>query len=172
MKYYTRVGDVEREFTFERVGDRLLASNGERTYDVDLASLVDGAALSLLVDGRSYDVILEPVGRGDVAVQIHGERMTVTVEDERERTASTVAGQRGTGKQELLAAMPGIVVDVKVATGDAVAAGETVLVLEAMKMQNPLTAEQDGVVAAVHVAIGDTVAGGAILVEIEPPPPE
>ena len=51
-------------------------------------------------------------------------------------------------------------------------AGEVVVVLEAMKMQNPLGADADGVVSAVHVATGDTVSAGAVLVEVDPPPSE
>ena len=111
MKYFTEIDGIGREFTFTRRGDRLTVDTADRSFDVDVVSLVDGAAFSLLVDGRSFDVILEPAAtRGrDVIVQIEGERFPVTVEDERERAAQAVAGQRGGGRQEIIAAMPGIV---------------------------------------------------------------
>jgi propionyl-CoA carboxylase alpha chain len=63
----------------------------------------------------------------------------------------------------LLAPMPGSVVSVAVAPGDTVAAGEAVLVLEAMKMQHTVTAPQDGEVTELAVSVGDQVASGAVL---------
>jgi biotin carboxyl carrier protein len=65
--------------------------------------------------------------------------------------------------------MPGSVAAVSVAVGDTVTAGQTVVVVEAMKMEHPLTAPFDGVVSAVHVAPGDQVAMEAPLVEVEEP---
>ena len=58
---------------------------------------------------------------------------------------------------------------VKVEAGSSVAAGQPLVVLEAMKMENELIAEQAGTVAAVHVAAGDTVNAGTVLVELEQP---
>jgi 3-methylcrotonyl-CoA carboxylase alpha subunit len=63
--------------------------------------------------------------------------------------------------------MPGRVTAVKVASGQRVAKGEELLVVEAMKMENALRAPRDGVVRAVKVAPGDTVAPGRALVELE-----
>ena len=66
------------------------------------------------------------------------------------------------------ARMPGRVIDVRVRAGDAVRAGQTLLVLEAMKMEHPMTATEDGVVAEVRVAVGDQVVSGAVLLVVEP----
>ena len=63
--------------------------------------------------------------------------------------------------------MPGTVIEVSVAPGDAVQARQRLVVLEAMKMENPIAAPFDATVKAVHVAVGDRVAGGALLVELE-----
>ena len=127
----------------------------------------DGTAFSLLVDGRSHDLLVDSSG-GLTEVQYRGERLRVLVEDERERTASKVAGQQGGGRQEICAVMPGIVVDLMCQEGDVVEEGQTLLVLEAMKMQNPITAEAPGKVQKVHAQKGTAVAGGALLVEIGP----
>jgi propionyl-CoA carboxylase alpha chain len=67
----------------------------------------------------------------------------------------------------LRAPMPGKVLEVRVAQGDAVRAGETLVVLEAMKMEHPMTAPEDGVVSEVLVAVGDQVENGALLLMVE-----
>ena len=126
----------------------------------------DGTAFSMLVDGASHDLVIERAG-ATTWVQLLGERIKVDVVDERERAARAVAAVRGGGVQQVEAVMPGVVVAVMVAEGDRVEAGQTLLVLEAMKMQNPLQADEAGVVKRVLVEQGAAVAGGALLVEID-----
>jgi biotin carboxyl carrier protein len=65
--------------------------------------------------------------------------------------------------------MPGTVVTVPVSAGDVVSARQPLVVLEAMKMELPVTAPFDGKVASIHVAPGERVAGGQLLVELESP---
>lgn len=166
MKYFTALDGEQREFVLERHGDRLEARCGDRTYALDLALVGDGATFSLFVDGRSYDVVAD-VNREEVAVQMLGQRFCVHVEDERERAAHAVAGHKQGGKRELRAAMPGIVIDIRAAAGDVVEEGMTLVVLEAMKMQNPLVAESAGKITRVLCKKGEAVAAGALLVELE-----
>lgn len=166
MKYLTRLGGEEREFVIERHGDALTARCGDKTYALDLRLVGDGSTFSLLVDGRSYDVVAD-VDREEVAIQVVGQRFAVHVEDERERAAHAVSGPKQGGKRELRASMPGIVIDVKVAVGDQVEEGKTMVVLEAMKMQNPLGAEAAGKVTRIVCKKGEAVAAGALLLEME-----
>lgn len=166
MKYIATRNGQELEFTIERHGGRLQARCGDRTYALDVALVGDGDTFSLLVDGMSYDVVAD-VQREQVALQMLGESYTVHVEDERERAAHAVAGHKQGGRRELRAAMPGIVVDIKVAEGAVVEEGQTLLVLEAMKMQNPLVAESAGKILRVLAKKGEAVAGGALLIEME-----
>jgi biotin carboxyl carrier protein len=72
-----------------------------------------------------------------------------------------------TGSGELTAPLPGTVVTIAVAEGDTVEAGQELLVLEAMKMKNPIRAKQGGTVTAVHVNVGDQVQHGAPLLTLE-----
>lgn len=166
MKYRARLDGEEREFVFERTADGLVARCGDATYALDLALVGDGSTFSLLVDGRSYDIVADVDGT-DVAVHMTGERFVVQVEDERERAAHAVAANRASGKRELHASMPGIVVEVKVGPGDEVEEGQALVVLEAMKMQNPLCAEAPGRITRVLCEKGAAVAAGALLVEME-----
>jgi len=166
VKYHCKFEGEEREFTFERRGERLVGRSGDREYELDLSLVGDGGLFSLLVDGRSYDVVADIV-REQVTLQLLGERFVVQCEDDRERAAHAVAGHKTGGRRELRAAMPGIVVDIKVAAGDAVEEGQTLVVLEAMKMQNPLAAESPGKVTRLCCKKGDAVAAGALLLEIE-----
>ena len=166
MKYLTRLDGVEREFVLERSGGRLTARTGDRSFALDLALVGDGATFSLLVDGRSYDVVAD-VDREHVSIQMLGQQFAVHVEDERERAAHAVAGNKQGGKRELRASMPGIVIDIKAAVGDQVEEGKTLVVLEAMKMQNPLGAEAAGKIVRILCKKGEAVAAGALLVELE-----
>ena len=60
--------------------------------------------------------------------------------------------------------MPGNILDVRIAPGDSVKAGDTLLILEAMKMENEISAPQDGTIATIDVRKGDTVSSGDLLV--------
>lgn len=135
-----------------------------RPVEVDVTPL--DRQLSIRVDGRVVDLTTEgaPPDLGAVA---SGHRSYVRVESERMRSAeqakkSTVSG----GEKTVKSPMPGRVVKVLVAKGDAVAVGQGLVVLEAMKMETPLASPYDAVVRAVHVAEGDRVAGGTLLVEL------
>ena len=166
MKYEAKLGDEVREVEFKWDDELLIARSGDHVAALDVSQVGDGEALSLLVNGEIFDIVTDVQGQ-EVTVQVRGERYVVHVVDERERAAAEVAGNKDSGKRELRAAMPGVVVDVKVAVGDKVEEGQTMVVLEAMKMQNPLSSEGPGEVTKVVVSAGDPVAAGALLVEIE-----
>ena len=80
------------------------------------------------------------------------------------------AGAVATGPQVVTADMPGKIVKVEVAVGAAVTAGQPVVIVEAMKMENPIPSPIDGVVTEVAVREGETVETGAPLFTVEPPP--
>lgn len=71
-----------------------------------------------------------------------------------------------TGAEKVNSPMPGNIIDIKVNVGDAVKNGDTLLILEAMKMENEIKAPCDGTVAGVHVSKGDTVDSGALLISL------
>ncbi len=71
------------------------------------------------------------------------------------------------GSGSVTAPMPGTVLSLKVAEGDSVKAGQVILILEAMKMENEITAPQDGTVKSLHVAAGSSVGAGDVMVVLE-----
>jgi biotin carboxyl carrier protein len=133
--------------------------NGE-SYSVALKER-RGTTLTILVDGREYSVSVAP--KPTVSAFVSSDATSPALNQAAplsgKATASTSA--------ELLAPIPGIVSDLKVAEGQQVSAGETVVVLEAMKMENPIKAHRSGRITRIHVKRGDEVAHGAPLVSIE-----
>lgn len=106
--------------------------------------------------------------RGSYTVDIDGERVELVALDERTRAIRdlTRASSGPVGPAPLVAPMPGLVVRVAVAVGERVSAGQGLVVIEAMKMENELRASADGVVTAVKVTAGVAVDKGALLVEL------
>jgi biotin carboxyl carrier protein len=134
--------------------------------DIDVADLTERARLNIRVDGQVVDLTTEgaPPELGAIA---SGHRSYVRVESERMRSADQAKKSgAGGGDKTVKSPMPGRVVKVLVAKGDEVHAGQGLLVLEAMKMENEVRARAAGTVAEVHVAAGATVEGGAKLVTL------
>lgn len=136
------------------------------------ARLVDipGTPVRLVVIGDDVHQVLAQrrEGRGRYVVSVAGHEFEVEALDERMRAIRELAGDPGpTGPAPLVAPMPGLVVRVAVSAGDAVAAGQGIVVMEAMKMENELRAPAGGRVRAVRVAPGQAVEKGAVLVELE-----
>jgi glutaconyl-CoA/methylmalonyl-CoA decarboxylase subunit gamma len=121
---------------------------------------------SLVIDGRAVVVDLDP-RRDQVHASIGPNEVSLVVEDARHKRLRQAA-RRGPppSGERIHAPIAGKVVKVLVATGDTVAAGQPVLVLEAMKMENELAAERGGTVGAVHKVAGQSVDTGELLVEL------
>lgn len=130
-------------------------------YNVKIVGVEENIA-KVEVNGVEFDVEMEkpiaqpkPVVRPVVAP-------VRTIESPKAAEEKTPAGVSA-----VKAPLPGTIVDIKVQVGDAVKKGQTVIVLEAMKMENNIDAESDGTVTEVRVTKGDTVMEGTILVTIE-----
>jgi len=119
---------------------------------------------SVLLDGRSYDVFVEETPDA-LVVAIDGFRFEIEARDPR-RLSRRSAGRGADGVQTLTSPMPGKVVRVLAAPGDAVEPGQGILVVEAMKMQNEMKAVRAGTVLAIPVKEGSTVTAGETLATI------
>ena len=110
-------------------------------------------------------------GRGSYAIDVDGFRYEVLALDERTRAIRDLSAksEAASGPAPLKAPMPGLVVRIAVAVGDTVVAGQALVVVEAMKMENELRSSSAGVVTAIRAVTGTAVEKGAVLVELSLP---
>jgi len=163
MKYVATVNDEERvvEVTAGDGGYRVII--GDEAWDVDARRTAPGI-YSLLIDGVSYTAgVFER--EGACVVEVAGEWYEVAVEDQSRHIIRTGGGAAGAARSRTLTApLPGKISRVAVKPGDAVQAGDTLLVIEAMKMENEFRAAGAGTVAEVRVAPGQAVNAGDVLI--------
>ena len=156
-------GETQKVRT-EGQGSQAAVTIGERSYDVDW-SRVEGGVFSILVDGRSH---VARVARrdGGLSVWVDGRRYVLETGGRDTEFAATggAAGASGSIK----APMPGTVVKVSVSEGDEVTTGQSLAIVEAMKMEHDVRSPLDGVVEKVNVAAGDSVGTTEPMIEIEP----
>jgi biotin carboxyl carrier protein len=128
----------------------------------------DGTVASLRSedDGRSFYVSYTNGDRRRWRVAVGEREFELDVLTPIEALESS-SGAAGRGARQIEAPIPGKVVAINVEPGDEVVSGQSLVVLEAMKMENELAAERDGRVTAVHVEAGATVEAGTVLVEVE-----
>jgi len=138
-----------------------LGDDPERSAQVEVP---EPGVYSVLMDGRSYEARVEE-RPGGLVVVIDGYRFEIEVRDPR-RWSRKAGGAGAEGVQSIAAPMPGKVVRVLVAPGDTVEAGQGLVVVEAMKMQNEMKASRAGRVLSVAVKEGATVAAGEVLATI------
>lgn len=162
MTYKIRLGNTEAFLSVEGSGFSFQLDVGqsiEREFSVAPAG---PGRQSIIVDGRSYTVIVLPGGN----VSVNGVIIPIEVIDPR---AYQDRGKSGLteGRQQIAALMPGRVVNVLVEAGAVVEAGQGLIVVEAMKMQNEMKSPKAGRVAEVKTKPGAAVTAGEVLMVIE-----
>lgn len=181
MRYIASLGDQRFSINVEENGQQRQIALDDAAYAVDWLRIGGAIAssgagrYSLLVNHRSYEVVVRRLEADDEGGQryevlIEGQPYTVRLEDERERAlASLAGGAHESGDASIKAPMPGLVVNIPVALGETVERGQTVAVLEAMKMENDLSAPRGGVVKEIKVAQGQAVNQGQPLIIVGDP---
>ena len=176
MKLVLQHGGRDVEAAVERRGGLYRVVLDGRAYEVDAVALRDGLA-SLRLGGAQHEVGVEPIlprgadpGAGDryrVTAGGGSSPEEVVVLDPLAHLARKARGGGGAARAGAVTAlMPGRVVDVLVEEGAEVAAGQGVVVVEAMKMENEIAAEHSGTVTKIHVSPGQAVESGDPLFEI------
>lgn len=170
-RYVLDIDGQRRHAMVAREGDdtSVRVDEGEVT-PVNFHPVLNGKAISIRYGGRLHLVHLTGTdSRGTVEATIGGRPIKLTVMDELKAQALESLGSAA-ASGTIAADIPGLVVEVKVKTGQLVHQGEPVIVVEAMKMQNEMTAPVTGTVQDIPVEAGRTVNPGDVLVVIEPEP--
>ena len=131
------------------------------------AALTARDVLSIVVAGKAYEIKRERSLRGEVHMVLGSDRYSVEVRDPRSLRTRRAVGGAEAGPQKLTAPMPGKIIRVVVQPGEHVKAGQPVIVMEAMKMQNEMKSPKDGKVQKVLTAEGSAVNAGDTLAIIE-----
>ncbi len=166
LTYRLRLGDEEHELEVEEHDNTFRVRLGDQWYPIEMQRLGDSARYSVLLDHKPYDVFAEEGPQGYHIVI--GARLFAITTPERMRGRraagpADLVATTDTGEWVLTSPMGGVIQEVRVQPGDEVEAGQVVMVIEAMKMQNDLHARRAGTVKAVYASAGQRVEHGAKL---------
>ena len=165
MKYIASV--QSKDFLVEIDLDHHITVDG-KPFDVDLKRIGTLPVFSLLLNKASHEVVAEELQGNTYRIMIGGEVLEVRVEDERWRRlnqARDLLAVQG-GELQLKAPIPGLVTRLLISQGDKVEAGQPLLVLEAMKMENQICAPRAGTIGQLSVAAGQNVTLHMVMAEI------
>lgn len=159
MKYMTFVNGKEYVIDIDRENEILV--NGE-PHTIDFHNLSARGLVSLLLNNHSYEGVVEE-NTGDMwDVLLRGELYEIKVQDERAYRLAKMRGVLAEDSSEAVikSPMPGIIVAVPAIVGEPIKKGDTVIILESMKMENELKSPIDGMLTKVMVEAGDSVEKG------------
>jgi biotin carboxyl carrier protein len=168
MRLTAELEHEKHELEVKREGERVFAEVDGRRYELTLRSPEAGVYL-LIADGRVYECLVQrdAVERALAHVHVARSSYDIALTDPKRLRAGQSAGAQSDGTAQVVAPMPGKVVRVLVEQGASVEAGEGLVVVEAMKMQNELKSPRAGRVSQLHATAGATVNAGDMLVVIE-----
>lgn len=165
MKFETQTGDTTYTIEIDEAEGRFRIVVDGREHEGEVLRPEPGV-YTFFVGARVVEARVSDVpGTDSLRVKIGDRSADVRVIDRKHRHAGGDAGLEG--RQTLTAPMPGKVVAVLAAAGDAVERGQGIVVVEAMKMQNEVRAAKDGAVVEIRVSVGDTVNAGQVLAVVE-----
>ncbi|HEU4414801.1 MAG TPA: biotin/lipoyl-containing protein [Candidatus Angelobacter sp.] len=165
MTYEVTVGEKVYRVELQRSDAGWKCRLDGREMPLDAVSGQDGV-LSLLLGGKSYEIKLENAG-AESSVVVGNQRFNASVRDPRSFRSRSRTGAAEQGIKKIKAPMPGKVVRLLAAIGSAVEEGQSVIVIEAMKMQNELKSPKSGVIRKISVQEGAAVDAGQTLAEVE-----
>ena len=165
MKYQAQIDD--KLFDIDVNEDGKLTTDGH-TVNAELLQVGPLGLYSLLIDNRSVELVVEETTTG-YRVTLGSDTFDVQVADERQlRLAKgTQAPAAPGGELAIKAPIPGLVVRIQVHEGEEVQAGQSLIILEAMKMENELRAPRAGVISDIKVKAGENVEQNATLMVLQ-----
>jgi biotin carboxyl carrier protein len=151
-----------------KVGNKALITVDDNKYEIDI-TMVEKGVYSILYNGHSYNVeLIEGETSKKYVVNTFARTFNVEIIDaETKYLHSRLQGLEHEGENDLSSPMPGKIVKIPVSVGDQVISGQTLIVVEAMKMQSEFKAKADRVVKEILVKEGDTVDAHQIMIKLE-----
>jgi biotin carboxyl carrier protein len=162
VKLQIEIAGKKRQIELTQTGERPVWTIDGLHVEADAVAVSSGN-YSILINGKSFEVRVERLG-AELRAITAGRDSTVVIQDEREWRRNRGGSVEAEGRQQVLAPMPGKIVRVLVSAGDSVRAGQGLLVVEAMKMQNEIRAPKSGTIDRVRVVEGQTVNAGEVVV--------
>ena len=162
MKFEVRVGTKKRVVELEKDGGAWRVALDGNGVDADVREVEPGA-FSVLLNGESHEVRVTPQADGSLTVQSGHDEFAAEVFDPRAWRGRRHAGVEAEGRQQITAPMPGKIVRVLVQAGDTVEAGQGLVVVEAMKMQNEIRSPKSGTVERLLAKKNQPVNAGEVL---------
>ena len=168
MKLYAVIANHQADIQIREDGGRVFAEVDGRRYELDVQRSPANGYL-LVLDSQVFDcrVAGRPESGKQIEVIVGTRNYAVTLTDPKRLSSATSASAHGEDTARIIAPMPGKVVRVLVELGSQVAAGDGIMVVEAMKMQNEMKSPRAGTVIALNIQTGATVNGGDVLAVIE-----
>ena len=164
MKYEAEIDGQTINLEWQERDGRIAVVIEERCYDVEVVRPEEGV-YQLLIGNQVYEARVSEAENDCLRVNLRGTLFTATIIDRKHRRAGAEHGDES--QRQLIAPMPGKVVRVLLRAGDEVKAGQGVIVVEAMKMQNEIKSPKDGRLLDVRVSEGETVSGNQVLATVE-----
>jgi len=159
---------VNNGYSFElnTVNDKIKRGEEDLTFDV---ALVKEGQFHFIYKHKSYnaEIVSENAAEKSIIVKVNGKLCNVQLEDQFDLLIKELGLEENSAKlaMEIKAPMPGLVLSVNVSVGQEVSKGDSLLVLEAMKMENMLKSTTDGTIKKICVAKGDKVEKNQVLIE-------
>ncbi|HLZ93574.1 MAG TPA: biotin/lipoyl-containing protein [Candidatus Acidoferrum sp.] len=166
MKFEVRMDNRTRTVEFQSDGTRWHISLDGEPVDADAIEIAPNI-FSILLDGKSHEVRITPMPAGGLSLQTAHREFTAEIADPRAWRGRRHSALEAEGRQQVLSPMPGKIVRVLIQAGDKVEAGQGLIVVEAMKMQNAIHSPKTGTVERLLVKEGQPVNAGEVLAWIE-----
>jgi len=166
MKFEVVINSTQRVVELERDANGWRISLDGEVADADAVEISPNI-FSILLNGKSYEIRVTPTPTGSLTLQTGRYEFTAEVTDPRAWRGRRHGALEAEGRQQILAPMPGKIIRVLVQAGEKVEAGQGLLVVEAMKMQNEIRSPKSGTVERLLVKEGQPVNAGEVLAWID-----
>lgn len=168
MKLQAELNNENHEIEIKRDGEKVFARVDDREYELE-ASEVEPNVFLLKNDNKIYEVFVSPKSEQNApfSVKINNQDLEIKLIDPKRLRGAGASGGAADGIVEIKTAMPGKVVRVLAEAGTEINAGEGVIIVEAMKMQNEMKSPKDGMIKEIRFKEGATVNAGDVLAIIE-----